>query len=596
MSKQIEIIEVIKKIKKAFSSDVYPNYINYIRFPFFKNLKENSTITFNFPFTVLTGLNGSGKSSALHAIYGAPEGYSTGNYWFSTDIDPIVSEKGSPPAFIYGYKDISGNKLEVLKTRIGSSKGADYWETSRPIKKYGMKQIAGGKRSPAIKKKVVYLDFRAELSAFDKYFFFSKFKGTKTLKTKQDVLRKYSWRVKDALDRNARAYAWSRNSDTPISLDKKNIDDICEILGKTYTECKIIFHNLYGTDGATVYFKTNNLKYSEAFAGRGEFAVVKLVYEINRAETGSLIILDEPEASLHPGAQVQLKLFLLRKSLQKQLQIVISTHSPKLVEYLPDNAIKLFHIDEDGKFVIKNECSYFEAFHNIGSSIDEADKFLIIVEDVTAKMVIEAILNDKGGDYPLLFSVEYYPGGAEYIYKKAVAYSEENEKHKFILLDGDKKKIKFNPDIFTNVESNDFDFIKRKLKEETSIDFQNLNFRIDGGSTGGNLEQKKKSSLNYLKFLLGNLFYLPENIPEAIIWDKSLAINLLNTLGNTLPKFDTDYKKNFSKFTQKFYGNMDKNSILHAQQLFINNFVKSKNQNYNEILNIIDEIKFKIKN
>ena len=57
----------------------------------------------------------------------------------------------------------------------------------------------------------------------------------------------------------------------------------------------------------------------------------------------SLIILDEPEVSLHPGAQEELKIFLLEQILIKRLQIIISTHSPKFSEFLPDDAIKLFY-------------------------------------------------------------------------------------------------------------------------------------------------------------------------------------------------------------------------------------------------------------
>ena len=122
----------------------------------------------------------------------------------------------------------------------------------------------------------------------------------------------------------------------------------------------MLFHNFYNADGVTVYFVTNNLKYSEAYAGRGEFAVVKLVYKVLNAPNHSLVILDEPEVSLHPGAQEALKLFLLKQTLSKKLQIIISTHSAKLVEFLPDIAIKLFYENQYSKFSIKNNCNYLK--------------------------------------------------------------------------------------------------------------------------------------------------------------------------------------------------------------------------------------------
>ena len=55
-----------------------------------------------------------------------------------------------------------------------------------------MEILEGGKRYPTIKKNVLYLDFRTELSAFDKYFYFDKLNESKNIKSKQDLLRKNS--------------------------------------------------------------------------------------------------------------------------------------------------------------------------------------------------------------------------------------------------------------------------------------------------------------------------------------------------------------------------------------------------------------------
>lgn len=70
-------------------NNCFPNYIEYIQFPFYKNMQKQTKIQFNFPFTVLIGKNGSGKSSVLHALYGAPEKKSCSDFWFSTEVDPI---------------------------------------------------------------------------------------------------------------------------------------------------------------------------------------------------------------------------------------------------------------------------------------------------------------------------------------------------------------------------------------------------------------------------------------------------------------------------------------------------------------------------
>lgn len=589
MSLQKEIKQCLANIQAAFSANNFEPFINYIRFPNFKNIEKDQKITFDFPFTVFTGLNGSGKSSALHALYGAPFGKSTSDFWFSTNVDPISDESGDPNCFIYGYN--GPNFVEVLKQRTGLAKGGDYWEPQAPAKKYNMIGAGKKKRTPPIKKEVRYIDFREQLSAFDKYFYFGKFNSTTTLKSKQDVLRKYSQYIKNNIENTGTKSFYRRQIAKNIKLNPTELNAVCSILGKNYSECHILFHDFYGSDGVTIYFVTNNLKYSEAYAGRGEFAVVKLVHEVLNAPNNSLVILDEPEVSLHPGAQEALKLFLLRQTLIKKLQIVISTHSAKFVELLPDNAIKLFYSNSNSKFCVKNSCNYIEAFQNIGLEITENDKSIIIVEDITAQLLLSNILKDLGNEYELMFTVKYFPGGAEQMYKNAAGYSEENETHKFILLDGDKRKPILNPSTFTIEQSSDFGFIEEKLIEVTGISFRNLGFRIDGGQSGGNVAQKISSSIQYLTFLKSNLEYLPKEIPEEIIWDEEFVTNLLGILNKQVPVFSDDIKTNIKEFALAQFGDFSSHSINSAKKHLIDNFIVKNNADCQAIKAIIEGFK-----
>ena len=87
MSKNIDI--KLKKIKKMKEDKAFKKYIDFIQFPYFKSLEKNTKITFDFPITFFVGKNGCGKSTVLKALYGAPNGYSPSDYWFSTKLDPI---------------------------------------------------------------------------------------------------------------------------------------------------------------------------------------------------------------------------------------------------------------------------------------------------------------------------------------------------------------------------------------------------------------------------------------------------------------------------------------------------------------------------
>lgn len=81
-------------------------------------MQKNTKINFSYPLTVLVGRNGSGKSSVLHALYGAPENKSCADFWFSTEVDPI-RESDEPNRFFYGYREDKKSEIkEVMKRRI----------------------------------------------------------------------------------------------------------------------------------------------------------------------------------------------------------------------------------------------------------------------------------------------------------------------------------------------------------------------------------------------------------------------------------------------------------------------------------------------
>ncbi|EDP2820988.1 ATP-binding protein, partial [Salmonella enterica subsp. enterica serovar Oranienburg] len=104
---------------------------------------------------------------------------------------------------------------------------------------------------------------------------------------------------------------------------------------------------LWGARGGTALLSTDKLNYTEAFAGSGEFAIVSLVLSLYAAKPNSLILLDEPEVSLHPGAQKRMMEILYSIVDQHKHQVVVSTHSPVIVNLLPKEAIKLFIFDEE---------------------------------------------------------------------------------------------------------------------------------------------------------------------------------------------------------------------------------------------------------
>lgn len=193
-----EYISVINRIK---SNTQFKKYVDFIRFPYYRYLELDTHINFDFPLTVFIGQNGCGKSSCLHALYGMPQGYTPYEFWFETKVDPIMyyDDQKKRHSFWYSFKDENNIVREVIKARNKRGKDPNYWETSRPLAWAGMRtRMDGNERDKPINKTVVYIDFRAELSAFDKYFYFDNVKGIAS-KNKQEYIQRKSISLKKIL-------------------------------------------------------------------------------------------------------------------------------------------------------------------------------------------------------------------------------------------------------------------------------------------------------------------------------------------------------------------------------------------------------------
>lgn len=532
--------EIIGCIQKMKASGCFKNYIEYIQFPFYKNLVEHTRINFDFPMTVLIGKNGGGKSSTLHALFGAPQGYTCGDFWFSTEVDPIA-ESGDKNRYFYGYKEEGDSDIkEVMKTRMrrGSEtkkEDPDYWETSRPVQKDGM---IPSKRNTPVEKEVIYLDFRAEVSAFDKIFHFSK----DGLDKRKELLRKRSVYLKRLF--NDEAMRFKGVADDKMGrmeiLPPTVVEIIGSILNKQYADIRVAEHRLFKNFGTSVYIKNKYATgYSEANAGSGEVAVVQLVRRIENASEYSLVLLDEPEVSLHPGAQENLKAYLLNAIKKKKLQVVISSHSPALINGLPNSAIKLFKTNEKGKFYIEENVHYQEAFYDIEDKVN--DKKIIYCEDFAAQILIEKTLVYMKKER--FFEVVYFHGGEKTLinhYMTPIALNKALSERIFMMLDGDMKTdYVFDEDVLTKIQLEDPKYLAGCVKHAFGME---LDVYPDGGASGKREDQQCEEYLNYLRYYSTNVFYLPnKKIPEEILLESQLV---QERFGDILKKYNKIDSKN----------------------------------------------------
>lgn len=465
------LTDVQRNIKSKFErSDDFLPYIVDIRFPMYKSLSDGLTLPLDWPIVALVGPNGTNKSSVLQAISSAPEGRSLAQYWFSTEVDDIdrgVRGKATH-RFIYRYLfDRSGTLAECRKyrgskpyrsadvpTSLRGRRDPDYWEPTKRVAGDGMAALPptgfdawlSGKRDRwnAIKKDVVYLDFRAELSAFDKYIHhqsFDHWTPDATQKRYKAVVRS-KWIAK-ALDGAVLPQKQAAKLIQSVrDLDQSEVEMIASILGKPITRISMVDHRFFGPTGSTVrlHLSGTGATYSEAHAGSGEYAVVRLVDAIRKAVPRSLILLDEPEVSLHPGAQIELLRFIEQEVLAHGHQVVISTHSPTLASGLPPRAIKVFGFDTTQQRVVlvADGCSATEAFAHLGHTTSAASRPRLIVEDELAAELVRASLRRHNPTRMDTLDIVPFPGGADGIVKNVLStVALAGVGKTSILLDGD---------------------------------------------------------------------------------------------------------------------------------------------------------------
>lgn len=522
------LLQDLNSIYKMFNGNQFEPYIKFIEFSSFKNFDEKSRITFNHPITVLVGGNGTNKSSILKALESCCPDKIISNRWFSTDVDAISHDP--VPQFWYAHDIRKAGEIQEAQILISKYKregNPDYWEKSKPLVGIGMSRIPDDaefkkkwgikSRWPQIEKEVLYLTFRETVSAFDKFFYYGDaFQKFNQISSRKSHIRKYSKYLQKVIQQNLQEYTF-RNKEKVIAnyeIGSDELKSISNILDVEYSKIQIVEHTFFHCSGITCKITKNKVEYSEAFAGSGEFAIIKIVHEILRAKDKSLILLDEPEVSLHPGAQERFMNFIIEQTKLKKLQFVIATHSPILIKNLPKESIKTLSLNKATNQVMINNlgCSPEEAFFHIGFSTDNKIRF--IVEDRLAKLMVQHSVQNLTPAQKSLFEIEHYNGGAfDILNNFAVVYALEENKKVFIYLDGDQKRVSL-PKVSDLTESQILGL------ESTFKDFCGGTLQIPRDSNM-TTAVKKEMNLKILNWLNNQVIFLPTSgNPESIIWEK----------------------------------------------------------------------------
>lgn len=186
-----------------------------------------------------------------------------------------------------------------------------------------------------------------------------------------------------------KAAASKFEAERETKLDDQVISEVGKILGKEIDGYNRLFVDRAGK--VSLFTGANKgAQYSEFHFGAGEASVIRIVSEVEAADDGSIILIEEIENGLHPIATRRMVEYLIDVAKRKSCQIIFTTHSNDALEPLPPKAIWAAYNGEvlQGKLDVR-------ALRTITGQIEA--KLAIFVEDDFAEKMIITALRYHGG-------------------------------------------------------------------------------------------------------------------------------------------------------------------------------------------------------
>ena len=115
-------------------------------------------------------------------------------------------------------------------------------------------------------------------------------------------------------------------------FDAQKVQRFSTVMGKAYDSARMALSNIDSAREVPVLSR-EGMEYSGFHQGSGEITVAELL-QTDLPKYG-LIVIDEIESSLHPRAQRRLIRELAEQCRNQEAQIILSTHSPYILEELP---------------------------------------------------------------------------------------------------------------------------------------------------------------------------------------------------------------------------------------------------------------------
>lgn len=539
----------IDVVKNMFERGIISCRLSKLSITKCKRFKEKADFNFIFPLTVLVGQNGSGKTTVTRAIKLLKSNYEPQCEFFETEIDD-----GGFANARFDYI-VDGHKLA-------------YQHTVKP-RKWNLEGDLPQRVS------ITSIQTKSFVGGIEKSFLYDNIAKSARREDQVDYVQKQAHKIQQEPQEGS--------SKRRYSMTENEIEVVNRILDSHYQAIEIIRHKFFRGTWATNILFQNESSFCEYNSGSGEFLVATIVREVEKAQNNSIVLIDEPEVSLHPRAQYRLVEYFFDAIKRKHIQMIITTHSEHIVELLPKEAVICLRKNEGETYVQQNVIPEL-AFLEIGSPIINRKR--IIVEDKMAKRIVEKVLEEEGLNE--LVSVEFYPGGCSNLKKYTIlTFARTNIKSQYVLFDGDQSNEAV-PDFGSVLERDKtISYYKDQFRRIVGMRSSTMDWGLDANPDEGRLneEQEKNQIENYLLFYKSNVFFLPEVIPEDIIYDEEYLRNICGQW--EFPNLSGDGNSKAKLF---HIANSLGISIGSIEQLLISQFIKKKEEDYKTIARLVHMI------
>ncbi|MCL6589080.1 MAG: AAA family ATPase [Firmicutes bacterium] len=268
------------------------NFLEEVTIRNFRGIRE-LRVPFLFPVTVLAGPNGCGKSSVLFSCvcaYRVPgagiRDYQPGTLFPNLKLgaNSELADNQENVEFEYHYL-VNNRKMGMM------------WSKRKQWNKSFMGQIGG-----AQPERDLYIRTLANLTSPSEIRSFLQIgnKDTEFIEITSDMI---------AFAQRILPYRYQR-----MALIKKGEKDLLFAVRDDGAEAK--------------------LAYSEFHMSAGERAILRMSKDISK-KRDALILIDEIEAGMHPYTQQQVMLEIQRLALRNNLQVIVTSHSPVILDCVP---------------------------------------------------------------------------------------------------------------------------------------------------------------------------------------------------------------------------------------------------------------------